>query len=308
MTHTDEDRQDWLAGQFEAHRSRLESVAWRMLGSQAAAEDAVQEAWLRLARSDERGIDNLGGWLTTVTARVCLDQLRGRRTHREESFEARAERLGQEPGSVTTADPELEAEQADAVGLALIVVLDTLTPAERLAFVLHDMFAVPFDEVAPIVDRTPEATRQLASRARRRLRGADAVPDRQRERAVVGAFLAASRHGEFEDLLTLLDPDVVLRADPTAVTATAAARAAGLDGAPPLLDEVRGPDAVARVFAGRAQEAEPVLVGGRPALAWAPGGRPRSVFVLTVVDGLVTAVDVHADPAWIDAQDIVLAG
>jgi len=213
------DEHEWLAQQFEANRSHLQAVAYRMLGSLSEAEDAVQKSWLHGVRSDTSGIENLGGWLTTVVARVCLDMLRSRHSRREESLEV--------PGSIAARDggidPEQEAELADSVGLALLVVLDTLSPAERLAFVLHDLFAVPFDEVAPIVEREVAATRQLASRARRRVRGATTAkdPDLARQREVVNAFLAASRAGNFAALLAILDPDVVFRADHVAVSAGA---------------------------------------------------------------------------------------
>jgi RNA polymerase sigma-70 factor (ECF subfamily) len=225
------DEHDWLVERFEGHRTHLRAVAYRMLGSRSDADDAVQEAWLRLHRSDSSGVENLGGWLTTIVARVCLNMLQSRKSRREEP-------LGDHvPDPIAShedgTDPEHEALQADAVGLALLVVLDTLTPAERLAFVLHDMFAVPFDEIAPIVERSPAAARQLASRARRRVQGAttpDADVNRQRE--VVNAFLAASRGGDFDALLAVLDPDVVLRADGAAVAAGASS-------------EVRGASAVA---------------------------------------------------------------
>ena len=207
------DEHDWLAERFEAHRAHLRAVAYRMLGSLSEADDAVQEAWLRLSRSDTSVVENLGGWLTTVVARVCPDMLRSRKSRREEPLGAPLADpiVSREDGT----DPEHEALLADSVGLALLVVLETLAPAERLAFVLHDMFAVPFDEIAPIVGRSPAAARQLASRARRRVQGAAAVPDADltRQREVVDAFLAASREGDFDALLALLDPDVVLRAD-----------------------------------------------------------------------------------------------
>ncbi|HEY2792865.1 MAG TPA: sigma-70 family RNA polymerase sigma factor, partial [Micromonosporaceae bacterium] len=235
------DTQDRLADEFEAHRAHLRAVAYRMLGSATEAEDAVQEAWLRLSRADADSVDNLGGWLTTVVARICLDMLRSRKSRREEPLES-------SPVRHSTADPEQEAVLSDSVGLALLIVLDTLAPAERLAFVLHDMFDVPFDEIAPIVDRSEAAARQLASRARRRVQGADpdAPPDQERDaerrRAVVEAFLAAARGGDFEALLTVLDPDVVVRAD----------RIAAAAGADP---ETRGALAVAGMFNGRAEGA-----------------------------------------------------
>ncbi len=275
-----------LADRFEASRGHLRAVAYRMLGSATEADDAVQEAWLRLRRSDTSEVENLRAWLTTVVARVCLNLLQSRRTRREEPLEER------EP-PVQGGDPEGEALLADSVGLALLVVLDTLTPAERLAFVLHDLFAVPFEDIAPIVERTPAATRQLASRARRRVQGAEPQPDAARQRAVVEAFLAASRGGDFDALLELLDPDVVLHAD------DAAART----GAPTGL---RGARTVAETFAGRARQARPALVDGVPALVWAPGGVPRVVFSFTITDGRIVAVDTSADPVRLAQLDVVL--
>jgi RNA polymerase sigma-70 factor (ECF subfamily) len=241
------ERDDYLADEFERHRKHLKAVAYRMLGSVPEAEDAVQEAWLRLQRSDDDGIENLGGWLTVAVARVALDMLRARRARREDLFEA---------GSVVVhegeLDPEHEALLADSVGLALLVVLETLTPAERLAFVLHDMFSVPFSEIGAIVGRSPEASRQLASRARRRVRGSAALPDPdpRRQREVVDAYLAAARDGRFDDLVALLDPEVVLRA-------------AGGPGAAPMT--VRGADAVSRhalANAHLAAFARPAVVNG----------------------------------------------
>ncbi|HEX6675196.1 MAG TPA: sigma-70 family RNA polymerase sigma factor [Actinomycetes bacterium] len=285
---------DWLAERFEEHRSHLRGVAYRMLGSPSEADDAVQEAWLRLARADTSGVENLGGWLTTVVGRVCLDMLRSRSSRREQPLEAPA------PASVASRadgpDPEQEALLADSVGLALLVVLDTLTPAERLAFVLHDMFAVPFDEIAPIVGRSPGAAKMLASRARRRVQQAGGVPaaDRGRQRAVVEAFLAAARGGDFDALLALLDPDVVVRAD----------RAAADTGAP----EVRGARAVASTFAGRARAAKLALVDGAVGAVWAPGGRPRVVFAFTVKDGRIVAIDTLADPERLRELDLTVLG
>ncbi|MBP0453816.1 RNA polymerase sigma factor SigJ [Kitasatospora sp. RG8] len=277
---------DSLARQFEQQRPRLRSVAYRMLGSLSEAEDAVQETWFRLSRADASRVDNLAGWLTTVVGRVCLDQLRSRAARREEPLETHVP----DPviGRADEADPEQAALLADSVGLAMMVVLDTLPPAERLAFVLHDMFAVPFDDLAPIVDRTPAATRQLASRARRRVRGA-ATPetDLTRQRVVLDAFLAASRTGDFEALVTLLDPDVTLRAD---VGATRF-------GALPLL--VHGAAAVAQqalLFRGLAPLARPALVNGTLGLVTAPDGRLFSVLALTVVDGRITEINLLADP------------
>src|SRR6266700_999249 len=236
--------EEFLVHRFESHRTHLRSVAYRMLGSQTDADDAVQEAWLRLSRSDTSGVENLGGWLTTVVARVCLNMLQSRRSRREEPLEVHEPRV--EGGG-----PEHAALLADSVGLALLVVLDTLAPAERLAFVLHDMFAVPFDDIAPVVGRSPAATRQLASRARRRIQAQAPVPDADpaRQRAVVDAFLAASRDGDFDALLALLDPDVVLRAD----TGT---------GVPVRFRGAQAVAGQAYAFAGRARFAQPALVNG----------------------------------------------
>src|SRR5437899_1656966 len=247
-----------------------------MLGSTAEVDDAVQETWLRLSRSDTSAVENLGGWLTTVIARVCLDMLRARKSRREEPMGPHVP----EPAADDTHGRE--AVMADSVGLALLVVLDTLDPAERLAFVLHDMFAVPFEEIAPIVGRSPAAARQLASRARRRVRGAQTKPDLARQRAVVDAFLAAARGGDFEGLLELLDPDVVCRAD-------AAAAAIGADA------EVRGADAVTKTFAGRARAAQPATVGGEPGLVWAQGGVARVAFAFKVARGKIVEIELIAD-------------
>ncbi|MET7619059.1 sigma-70 family RNA polymerase sigma factor [Streptomyces sp. NPDC005408] len=282
---------EWLAARFEQNRPRLQAVAYRMLGSRNEADDAVQEAWLRLHRTDPDTVENLSGWLTTVVGRVCLDMLRSRTSRREDLLDEPP------PASVTdqrhVVDPEQEVLLADSVGLALLVVLDTLDPSERLAFVLHDMFALPFDEIAPIVDRTPAAARQLASRARRRVRGAAplAEPDVSRQRQVVDAFLAAARGGEFEALLTVLDPDVVLRAD----TAAVRAGATGL---------VRGASAVAGTFSGRAQLAQTALVNGAVGAVWAPRGRPLVVFGFTITDGRITAIDLVAEPERLRQLDL----
>jgi len=281
---------DRLSQQFEAHRGQLKAVAYRMLGSLSDADDAVQEAWLRLARSGADGVDNLGAWLTTVVGRICLDMLRSRGSRREESLDARTV----EPvAAFERTDPEQQALLADSVGLALLVVLETLTPTERLAFVLHDMFAVSFDEIAPIVGRSPAAARQLASRARRRIQADAATPeaDLSRQRAVVEAFLTAARKGEFTALLTMLDPDVVLRGD------DAAAR---MGGAP----EVRGSQAVAGFFSGRAQGARPAVVDGAPGAVVVLGGQIRIVLSFIVSGGRILAVDVVADPEQLGELDI----
>jgi RNA polymerase sigma factor (sigma-70 family) len=290
----------WLAERFEEHRRHLRAVAYRMLGSAPEADDAVQEAWLRLSRAETRDVENLGGWLTTVVARVCLDMLRSRKSRREEPLETHA---GDEPSPQT---PEREALLADSVGPALLLVLDTLAPAERIAFVLHDMFAISFDEIASIVGRSPAAARQLASRARRRVQGTANVPgpDLERQREVVSAFLAASREGDFGRLLALLDPDVVLRADQVAVDAAAARQAAG---APPLSGVVRGSAAVAKTFSGRAQAAQLALVDGTMGAAWAPGGQPRAVFGFKVVGDRIVEIEILADPETLSGIEVKLA-
>jgi RNA polymerase sigma-70 factor, ECF subfamily len=286
------DDHDWLARRFEDHRAHLRAVAYRMLGSSSEADDAVQEAWLRLSRSDTSGIDNLGGWLTTVVARVCLNMLQARRSRREQPV---GDDLPEPAAGRTDGlDPEQQALEADAVGLALLVVLDTLTPAERLAFVLHDLFAVPFEEIAPVLERSPAAARQLASRARRRVRGAEPPEaDVARQRAVVDAFLAASREGDFDALVALLDPDVVLRADPAVVRTGAA-------------EEARGAAAVAATFSGRARGARPALVDGAAGAVWAPGGQPRVVFDFIVAGGRITDIELLADPEHLARLELVL--
>src|SRR5947209_9025070 len=262
-----------------------------MLGSPHEADDAVQEAWLRLNRSDVSGVDNLTGWLTTVVARVCLDMLRSRRARREEPLPAHEP----EPSATHAEglDPEQEALLADSVGLALLVVLDKLEPAERLAFVLHDLFDLSFDEIAPIVGRSTAAARQLASRARRRVRGAAAAPDIARQREVVGAFLAAARGGDFEALVSVLDPDVVFRPDPAA-----------LRGGPSA--EVRGAQAVAKLFSGRAQAARAALVNGAGGVVVAPRGRLFLVLGLKISGGKITEVEVIADPARLRRLDLAV--
>jgi RNA polymerase sigma factor (sigma-70 family) len=291
------DEQDWLAQQFEANRTRLRAVAYRMLGSLSEADDAVQESWLRLSRSDAGGIENLGGWLTTVVARVCLNMLRSRQSRREEPLDIRV------PDPIVSRadgiDPEHAALLADSVGLALLVVLETLSPAERLAFVLHDMFAVPFDEIAPIVGRSRTAARQLASRARRRVQGSVSIADADlpRQREVVDAFLAAARAGNFAALLAVLDPDVVLRADRGPVpTGTS--------------KMVRGARAVAEgalTFARIAEFARPALVNGALGIvSWLPGGRPLAVMGFTVRRARIVEIDILADPARLGRLDLTI--
>jgi RNA polymerase sigma-70 factor (ECF subfamily) len=293
-----------LAERFEEQRPYLRSVAHRMLGATGEADDAVQEAWLRLNRSGEDEIENLRAWLTTVVARICLNILRSRATRAEEPLDthvpdpviARAESTGT---PATPSDPEQEAVLADSVGLALLVVLESLEPAERLAFVLHDMFGVTFDEIAPMVDRTPAAARQLASRARRRVRGADGTGSRsaaelRRQRAVVDAFFAAARQGDLERLVGVLHPDVVLRSD----GGTALAAASGVE---------RGARAVAgraARFSRPAAELRPVLVDGGPGVLVVDAGRLFSVMGFTVADGRIVAIDVLADPERLAALDL----
>lgn len=281
------DEKNFLAEKFEANRGHLRAVAYRMLGSTAEVDDAVQETWLRLGRTDTGAVENLGGWLTTVVARVCLDMLRARKSRREDP-------LGPEvPEPVASDEHEHDADMADSVGAALLVVLETLAPAERLAFVLHDMFAVPFEEIAPIVGRTPAAARQLASRARRRVQGTPPAPDADfsRQKKIVDAFLAASRNGDFEGLLAVLDPDVVFRAD----------RVAQRLGS---LAEIRGAAAVAETFKGRAQAAKPALVDGALAIAVILGGQLRVVLRLTISGERISAVDAVADTEAIGSFDV----
>jgi RNA polymerase sigma factor (sigma-70 family) len=287
---------DWLADRFEANRTHLRAVAYRMLGSVSEADDAVQESWLRLSRSQTTDVENLRAWLTTVVARVCLDMLRSRRSRREEPLDSHVP----EPivSRADGLDPEHEALLADSVGLALLVVLERLAPAERLAFVLHDMFAVPFDEIAPIVGRSPVAARQLASRARRRVRGAAPAPDADlaRQREVVDAFLAAARGGDFDALLALLDPDVVLRVDRGAAPAGASQEHRGL---PAVAEQVR-------TFARFAEFARPALVNGAAGVVVAPRGRPFAVAGFTVAGGRIVEIDLLADPARLRELDLTV--
>jgi len=284
----------WLAGQFEENRPHLQAVAYRMLGAAAEADDAVQEAWLRLSRAGGDGVQNLAGWLTTTVARVCLDMLRSRKARREEPLRAQA--ADPAVGSADGADPEQEALLADSVGVALLVVLDTLRPAERAAFVLHDMFDLPFDDIAFIVGRTPNAARLLASRARRRVRGARPVPgaDLARQRQVADAFLAAARHGDFDALIAVLDPEVILHADASAAPA----------GSP---REVRGAPLVAEgalAFAERARFAQPALVNGAVGVVAAPRGRLFVVLGFTYTHERISAIDVIADPERLRGLDL----
>lgn len=289
--------ENFLTEQFEEHRGHLRAVAYRMLGSVAEADDAVQDAWLRLDRADADEVENLGGWLTTVVARICLDRLRTRKTRREESLDVHV------PDPVVTrddrVDPEQQALLADSVGIALLVVLETLDPAERLAFVLHDMFALPFDEIAPLVDRSPAAARKLASRARLRVQGTAPVqdPDLATQRRVVDAFMAASRDGDFDALVAVLDPEVVLRVD------------YGAAGMFPS-KVVRGATEVAGnalMFSQFAPTAQRVLVNGTVGIFNAPGGTPMAVMAFTVIDGKVAEIDILADLkrlAGLDLSDL----
>jgi RNA polymerase sigma factor (sigma-70 family) len=291
------DEREWLAQRFEEHRTRLRAVAYRMLGSLTEADDAVQEAWLRLSRSDADDIENLGAWLTTVVGRVSLNMLRSRRTRGDQPLPMHM------PDPVVDrldgTDPEHEALLADSVGLALFVVLETLSPAERLAFVLHDMFAVPFDEIAPIVNRSAEATRQLASRARRRVQGEKATPDVDlaAQREAVEAFLAAARDGDFDALVAVLDPDVVLRAD----FGSLAARSR----------EVRGAATVARQAGAYSQLGllvRPALVNGAVGLVSTRDGVPFAVAGFTVRDGKIVEIDILADPERLGQLDLTILG
>lgn len=285
---------NWLAEQFEVHRNHLQAVAYRMLGSLSEADDALQESWIRLSRSDTSRVENMGGWLTTIVSRVCLDMLRSRKSRREDLA------MGSVPepvaGHQDGSHPEHEALMADSVGLAMLVVLGKLTPAERIAFVLHDVFALSFTEIAPIIGRNEAAARQLASRARRRVQGAEPTPkteEHMRKQELVDAFLVASRTGDFEKLLSVLDPDVVLRND-TAF--------------PPVANSpvVRGSQAVAKQFAGRAQGARAVLVNGSVGVIVAPRGRLLFALELKVVDDKITEIEMIADESRLRELDIAV--
>jgi RNA polymerase sigma factor (sigma-70 family) len=294
MENDSMNEQDWLTEQFEASRARLHAVAYRMLGSHAEAEDAVQDTWLRMSRADHRSVEDLGGWMTTIIARICLDRLRSGRARRESS-------MGSQPPELRVAveevrDPEQQAVMAESVGAALLLVLDLLTPAERLAFVLHDVFAVPFDEIGDVLERSPEAARQLASRARRRVQGTTGSPavDLVRHREAVEAFVAAARDGNFDALVALLDPNAVFRPD-------AAAQHVG-DRRP-----ATGATEVARALSPGLKAARGALVNGITGLAWAsPTGVVRSVMTFTTVRGRITAIDVIGEPERIASLEIVL--
>jgi len=297
MDETDPAGLAGLTAAFETHRPHLRAVTLRLLGSPAEADDAVQETWLRLARTDVAAVENLRAWLTTVASRVALSMLRARGTRAESDLEEAGAAADPDP------DPEVRALQADALGGALLVVLERLDPAERLAFVLHDLFGVPFAEIATVVERSPAAARQLASRGRRRVRGGapDAEPDPARQRAVVDAFLTAARDGDFAGLLAVLDPDVELRADRVAV---AAAEANEHRGAPQLAEYLQGAQAVARVFSGRARGARPALLDGALGAVFAPAGRVFSAFDIVVVDGRIAAIEMIADPEVLAGLDV----
>jgi RNA polymerase sigma factor (sigma-70 family) len=286
--------EEWLTEQFEANRTHLNAVAYRMLGSLAEAEDAVQSAWLHLQRSDASGIQNMGGWLTTVVARVCLDMLRSRKSRREETPDGDAPEQASRDSS---SNPEDEAVLADSVGLALLVILNLLKPDERLAFVLHDIFAMPFEEIAPIVGRSTTTTRQLASRARRRVRGITTVPRTEliHQKRVVEAFLAAARAGDFTALLAVLDPDVVFRADAAAMPSGAAW-------------EVRGADAVAKQFnrRGSARGTQPVLLDGAVGVVVAPNGKLKLVLHMVIRDGKIAEISAVADPMQLQTLDLAI--
>jgi RNA polymerase sigma-70 factor (ECF subfamily) len=286
---TDVDDQERMATAFEEQRERLSSLALRMLGSRAEAEDVVQEAWLRFSRTGDAGIDNVGAWLTTVTSRLCLNVLQSRRSRPTAELDSEVPVVG------TDVDPQEESVLADTVGLAMLVVLDTLSPAERIAFVLHDLFALPFDEIAPIVGRTPDATRQLASRARRRVRGQELPeqPDRLRQARLVEGFLAAARAGDLTALLEVLDPGIVLRADAAAAAMGAA-------------DQLVGIEEVA-TFSGRARGATPALLDGVPGAVWQQAGVLRVAFVCTFDDERIVAIDLVGDPDRLADLDVVVA-
>jgi len=284
---------DWLAEQFEANRAHLRGVAYRMLGSLPDSEDAVQEAWLRLSRSDTSAIDNLAGWLTTVVGRVCLDILRMRKSRREEALEP--ERAEQLQAGGAARDPEQELLLANSVGLALLVILDALDPAERLAFVLHDMFAMPFDDIAAILERTPEAARQLASRARRRVQGSRKAvpPDLAQQRSVVDAYLAAARGGDFDALMSVLAPDIVLRADHKALPAGPS--------------EMRDPAVIAqRAIKAGARAAQPALVNGKVGLVIAPRGKLLMVLTFTIVANRIKEMEAIAEPDRLNQLELAV--
>jgi RNA polymerase sigma-70 factor (ECF subfamily) len=282
---------DWLAKKFEENHAHLRSVAYRILGSQSEAEDAIQEAWLRLTKSDSQSIENLSGWLTTVVARVCLDVLRYRKTRQEESLEEQHFNSSEDSESQT---PEDDVLLAESIGPALLIVLETLAPAERVAFVLHDLFDLSFEEIAPVIGKSEMATRQLASRARRRIRGAKETSEEERQkRAIVSAFLKASREGDFASLLQLLDPAVMLRADEVAVKVAHANKSKG---APGFQSKMQGAQTIAELFKGKAAAASLALINGTVGSTWISGGKPRVAFAFNVTNGKITEIDIIMDP------------
>jgi RNA polymerase sigma factor (sigma-70 family) len=283
---------DWLAERFQEHRSHLRAVAYRILGSMWETDDVLQEAWLRVSKSDTNGVENLRAWLTTIVARVAFNVLSSRQSRREQLVGVHVQHVA---GRQEASDPEHQALLADSVGLALLVVLDTLGPAERLAFVMHDMFDVPFNQIASIIECSPSAARQLASRARRRVRGATTAPDTDssRRQHIVAAFLAASRDGDFESLVALLDHEVVLRADTASVRLGAAT-------------EVRGAASVAVSFTGRLRGAQPALINGAAGAVWAPRGAARVIFAFALAGQRISAIDLLADPESLGRADIMI--
>jgi RNA polymerase sigma factor (sigma-70 family) len=295
VTRLDEPTSDWMALRFEEHRAHLRGVAYKMLGSLADADDAVQESWLRVSRTDAGDVENLRGWLTTITARVCLNMLRSRASRREEAIDAQTFDQILRGDSI---DPDQEATLADAVGVALLVVLERLTPAARLAFVLHDMFDLPFDEIAPVIGRSPTAARQLASRARRRIQGGGTVADTdlQRRREVVEAFVAASRRGDFDALLALLDPDVVLRVDDASGER---GETVAVHGAQALVNR-------ARAFSRAAPFCRVVLIDGSPGVVIAPRGRLARALRFTIARGKIVQIEVIANVARLRSLDLAL--
>jgi RNA polymerase sigma-70 factor (ECF subfamily) len=288
------DEREWLTERFEEHRVRLRAVAYRMLGSVSEADDAVQDAWLRLSRTDTGSVDNLGGWLTTVVARVCLNMLRSRESRREDPLDLHVPDPIISPADGV--DPEHEALLADSVGLALLVVLESLTPPERLAFVLHDMFAVPFEEIAPMIERSPAAARQLASRARRRVQGQAPAPDSDltRQREIVDAFFAAARDGDFDALVAVLHPDVVLRSDGGVARSRHTA----------VISGARTVASQALTFGRLSPFARPALINGAAGVVVATHEQPLSVMAFTVTDGKIVAIDVLADPDRLHELDL----
>lgn len=295
------EKNEWLTTKFQETRTHLNALAFRMLGSTSEAEDAVQETWCRLNRTESENIENLSGWLTTVVARVCLDMLRARKAKHEKSFAAEQLVLPAQ----THHNPETQLLVADSVSTALLVVLDRLTPGERIAFVLHDLFDLPFDEIAPIIDRSETTTRQLASRARRQVRGASTEQEinGDRRKAIVSAFLAAAREGDFNMLISLLHPDVVLRADDTAIKV---AQSNASRGAPQFRPEIIGANHVATTFNGKAKAAQPAFINGVPGATWAPGGKPIVAFCFSVEHNQIAGIEIVMEKTALNALNIVI--